>query len=41
VHQALFGTDSEGLFNRLHSALTAAGGNSQLDLTGLFLNVTA
>jgi hypothetical protein len=41
VHQALFGTDSEGLFNRLHSALTAAGGDSQVDLTGLFLDVTA
>ena len=41
VHQALFGTESEGLFSQLHSALTAAGSDSQVDLTGLFLDVTA
>ncbi|MGD9236338.1 MAG: flagellin hook IN motif-containing protein [Desulfobacterales bacterium] len=41
VHRALFGTESEGLFSQLHSALTAAGSDSQVDLTGLFLDVTA
>ena len=42
VHQALFGTESEGLFNQLHSALTAAGTGRELqaDPVGLFLNVT-
>jgi hypothetical protein len=42
VHQALFGTESEGLFNQLHSALTAAGTGRELqaDPTGLFLDVT-
>ena len=41
VHQALFGTESDGLFNQLHAALTTAGSDSQVDLTGLFLDVTA
>jgi len=42
VHQALFGTESEGLFNQLHSALTAAGTGRELqaDPVGLFLDVT-
>jgi len=42
VHQALFGTESGGLFNQLHSALTAAGTGRELqaDPTGLFLDVT-
>ncbi len=42
VHRALFGTESEGLFNQLHSALTAAGTGRELqvDPTGLFLDVT-
>ena len=42
VQKALFGTESEGLFNQLHSALTAAGTGRELqaDPTGLFLDVT-
>ena len=42
VARALFGTESEGLFNQLHSALTAAGTGRELqaDPTGLFLDVT-
>ena len=42
VSRALFGTESEGLFNQLHSALTAAGTGRELqaDPTGLFLDVT-
>ena len=42
VHEALFGLESGGLFNQLHSALTAAGTGRELptNLTGLFLDVT-
>jgi hypothetical protein len=42
VSRALFGTESEGLFNQLHSALTAAGTGRELqaDPTGLFLDIT-
>jgi hypothetical protein len=42
VSRALFGTESEGLFNQLHSALTAAGTGREfhVDPTGLFLDVT-
>jgi hypothetical protein len=42
VQKALFGTESGGLFNQLHSALTAAGTGRELqaDPTGLFLDVT-
>ena len=42
VHQALFGLESGGLFNQLHSALTAAGTDKELvsNLNGLFLDVT-
>ncbi len=41
VHKALFGSESEGLFNQLHAALTEAGSDRQVDLTGLFLDITA
>jgi hypothetical protein len=42
VQQALFGIESGGLFNQLHSALTAAGTGSELkaDPIGLFLDVS-
>jgi hypothetical protein len=40
VHQALFGIESGGLFNQLHSALTAAGSDARLDPIGLFLDVS-
>jgi hypothetical protein len=42
VQQALFGIESGGLFNQLHSALTAAGTASELqaDPIGLFLDVS-
>jgi hypothetical protein len=42
VHQALFGTESDGLFNQLHSALTAAatGSESKASATGLFVDLS-
>jgi hypothetical protein len=42
VHQALFGTESGGLFNQLHSSLTAAatGSESNSNPTGLFVNLS-
>ena len=42
VQKALFGIESEGLFNQLHSALTAAGtgGEFKADPIGLFLDVS-
>jgi hypothetical protein len=42
VQKALFGINSGGLFNQLHSALTAAGTGSDLqaDPIGLFLDVS-
>jgi hypothetical protein len=40
VRQALFGIESEGLFNQLHSALTEAGTDFEVDPSGLFLDVT-
>jgi hypothetical protein len=42
VQKALFGIESGGLFNQLHSALTAAGTGStlQADPIGLFLDVS-
>ena len=42
VHQALFGTESGGLFNQLHSTLTAAatGSESNANPTGLFVNLS-
>jgi flagellar hook-associated protein 2 len=42
VHQALFGLEAGGLFNQLHSALTAAGTGREIpgNLNGLFLDVT-
>jgi hypothetical protein len=40
VHQALFGIESGGLFNQLHSALTAAGSDAPVDPIGLFLDVS-
>ena len=42
VQKALFGIESEGLFNQLHSALTAAGTGSEFkaDPIGLFLDVS-
>ena len=42
VQQALFGIESGGLFNQLHSALTAAGTGSEFkaDPIGLFLDVS-
>jgi hypothetical protein len=42
VHQALFGTESGGLFNQLHSSLTAAatGSESNANPTGLFVNLS-
>ena len=42
VHSALFGTESGGLFNQLHSSLTAAatGSESNANPTGLFVNLS-
>jgi hypothetical protein len=40
VHSALFGTESDGLFNQLHSVLTAAGSESDSDPTGLFVDLS-
>jgi hypothetical protein len=42
VYQALFGTESGGLFNQLHSSLTAAatGSESNANPTGLFVNLS-
>jgi flagellar hook-associated protein 2 len=42
VHQALFGAESDGLFNQLHSALTAAatGSESKASATGLFVDLS-
>ena len=42
VRQALFGTESGGLFNQLHSSLTAAatGSESNVSATGLFVNLS-
>ncbi|MEJ2220768.1 MAG: flagellin hook IN motif-containing protein [Desulfobacterales bacterium] len=40
VQKALFGIESGGLFNQLHSALTAAGTDFEVDPSGLFLDVT-
>jgi hypothetical protein len=42
VREALFGIESEGLFNQLHSALTAAGTGSEFnaDPIGLFLDIS-
>jgi hypothetical protein len=42
VNKALFGIESGGLFNQLHSALTAAGTGSEFkaDPIGLFLDVS-
>ena len=40
VHKALFGTESDGLFNQLHAALTEAGSDFDVDPTGLFLDLT-
>jgi hypothetical protein len=42
VHQALFGTDSGGLFTQLHSTLTAAatGSESNANPTGLFVSLS-
>jgi hypothetical protein len=42
VRNALFGQKSDGLFNQLHAALTAAasGFESTIDPTGMFLNVS-
>jgi hypothetical protein len=40
VHRALFGIESGGLFNQLHSALTAAGSDAPMDPIGLFLDVS-
>ncbi len=42
VHRALFGTESGGLFNQLHSTLTAAatGSESSADPTGLFVDLS-
>jgi hypothetical protein len=40
VREALFGIESEGLFNQLHSALTEAGTDFEVDPSGLFLDVT-
>jgi hypothetical protein len=40
VHKALFGIESGGLFNQLHSALTAAGSDAPMDPIGLFLDVS-
>ena len=42
VHQALFGAESGGLFNQLHSSLTAAatGSESNSNPTGLFVNLS-
>ena len=42
VRNTLFGTDSNGLFDRLHAALTASASafESQIDPTGLFLDVS-
>jgi hypothetical protein len=40
VHQALFGTESGGLFNQLHSVLTDAGSESNDSSTGLFVDLS-
>ncbi len=42
VHNALFGTESGGLFNQLHATLTAAatGSESNSSATGLFVNLS-
>jgi hypothetical protein len=40
VQKALFGIESGGLFNQLHSALTEAGTDFEVDPSGLFLDVT-
>jgi hypothetical protein len=40
VYGALFGVESGGLFNQLHSVLTAAGSESDADPTGLFVNLS-
>ena len=42
VHSALFGTESGGLFNQLHSSLTAAatGSEGNASATGLFVNLS-
>jgi hypothetical protein len=42
VRNALFGQESDGLFNQLHATLTAAasGFESNIDPTGMFLNVS-
>jgi hypothetical protein len=40
VHGALFGVESGGLFNQLHSVLTAAGSEIDADPTGLFLDIS-
>jgi hypothetical protein len=42
VNKALFGIESGGLFNQLHSALTAAGTGSEFkaDPIGLFLDIS-
>jgi hypothetical protein len=40
IRKALFGIESEGLFNQLHSALTEAGTDFEVDPSGLFLDVT-
>jgi hypothetical protein len=42
VHSALFGTESGGLFNQLHSSLTAAatGSDGNANPTGLFVNLS-
>jgi hypothetical protein len=39
VQNALFGIESGGLFNQLHSALTEAGTDFEVDPSGLFLDV--
>ena len=40
IQKALFGIESGGLFNQLHSALTEAGTDFEVDPSGLFLDVT-
>jgi hypothetical protein len=43
VRNALFGQDSDGLFSRLHSSLTAstAGLESENNATGVYLDISA
>ena len=43
VRNTLFGQDSQGLFTRLHAALTEATSNLELEdgSTGLFLDILA